>query len=188
MKTLLSLLTLMLLISGCGVVYEESPNGDSLYVYGSYGWIVNDYEVTYVYDTHYSDVVYFETPYLDAGCLIHIDIFDDYNDAFIGFDGWGTALAGYNYYYPNDSEYTYEVLDAGYHRFYISDLHPSSSVRVSYSCFYSARNAVKDATNLTEEQISSLGNEALNTIYLEIIKHTYGEDALTKQGGEEGKK
>ncbi len=130
MKTYLFSLLVAFFISGCGVGYESTPYGDNIYMYGSYGHIVQDTQASYDYD----EILYFETSYLQRGCEIYVDIYNDYSYAYINIDERDMYL--YDHYYAGSDEahYIFKIKRSGYNYFSIEDLHPQTVVKVYSGC------------------------------------------------------
>ena len=132
MKTLIISAVIAFMFAGCQVTYDSTSYSDSLYVEGSYGWIVQDYELAYVYDYYRDGTLYFETPYLEYGTKVYVDIYNDYDYAYIDVDNWSMYLYDQWFNGAYEAHYVYEVDSSGYQYFQIQDLHPDSVVHVYY--------------------------------------------------------
>ena len=132
MKTLLISTLVAFLLAGCEVTYDATADEESLYVDGAYGWIVHDYEVSYSYNYYQDDILYFETPYLQRGTKVYVDIYNDYNYAYIDVESWSMSLYEQWFDGAYEAHYVYEVDESGYHYFNIQDLHHDAAVHVYY--------------------------------------------------------
>jgi len=134
MKTSVISLFVLLLLTGCGVGYESTPYGNTSYIYGEHGWLIEEEDRSYTYEQQASQTLYFETPYLSRGCRVYIDIYQDYNYAYVDADTSGMHL--YDQWFVGDDEahYVYEVHNSGYQYLWIEDLHPSTIVHINYGC------------------------------------------------------
>ncbi len=132
MKTFLIFALAAFLLTGCEVTYESTPSNESLYVDGSYGWVVHDYEVPYYEEYYEDDSLYFETPYLQRGTKVYVDIYNDYDYAYINVDNWSMYLYDQWFDGAYEAHYVYEVDESGYQYFNIHDLHPDATVYVYF--------------------------------------------------------
>ena len=132
MKTVLFPIVLAFLLAGCEVTYDSTPYEESLYVDGSYGWVVHDYGLDYTLDYYDDSSLYFETPYLQYGSKVYIDIYNDYNYAYIDIFDWSMYLVDQWFNGAYEAHYVFEVEEAGYHYFKIADLHPDAVVHLYY--------------------------------------------------------
>jgi len=116
--------------SGCGVgLYFEN---DDPYLYGQYGFITYYEPVTYFYDEHYTDTIYFETPYLDSGCRIYLTLYGG-GDAWVSYDDRSMFLYDVDYA-RSDTTYTFEVLYPGRQEFYVDTYARIDEIGAYYSC------------------------------------------------------
>ena len=132
MKTFLISTLTAFLLAGCEVTYDATAYDESVYVDGSYGWIVHDYEVPYSYNYYQDDILYFETPYLQRGTKVYVDIYNDYNYAYIDVESWSMSLYEQWFDGAYEAHYVYEVDESGYQYFNIQDLHHDAAVHVYY--------------------------------------------------------
>lgn len=132
MKTFLISTLTAFLLAGCEVTYDATAYDESVYVDGSYGWIVHDYEVPYSYNYYQDDILYFETPYLQRGTKVYVDIYNDYNYAYIDVESWSMSLSEQWFDGAYEAHYVYEVDESGYQYFNIQDLHHDAAVHVYY--------------------------------------------------------
>ena len=132
MKTFLISTLTAFLLAGCEVTYDATAYDESVYVDGSYGWIVHDYEVPYSYNYYQDDILYFETPYLQRGTKVYVDIYNDYNYAYIDVESWSMFLYEQWFDGAYEAHYVYEVDESGYQYFNIQDLHHDAAVHVYY--------------------------------------------------------
>jgi hypothetical protein len=120
------------MLTGCTVTYDATAEDESLYISGSYGWVVHDFEVAYSYDYCQDTTLYLETPYLQRGTKIYIDIYNDYDYAYVEFDSARTYLYDQWFNGAYEAHYTFEADESGYHYFALHDLHPDAVVHVYY--------------------------------------------------------
>ncbi len=132
MKTFLISTLTAFLLAGCEVTYDATAYDESVYVDGSYGWIVHDYEVPYSYNYYQDDNLYFETPYLQRGTKVYVDIYNDYNYAYVDVESWSMSLYEQWFDGAYEAHYVYEVDESGYQYFNIQDLHQDAAVHVYY--------------------------------------------------------
>lgn len=132
MKTLLISTLIAFMLAGCEVTYDSTSYGESLYIDGSYGWVVHDYELAYTFDYYHDDSLYFETPYLEHGTKVYVDIYNDYDYAYIDVNNWSMRLVDQWFNGAYEAHYVFEVDESGYHYFQIADLHQDAVVHVYY--------------------------------------------------------
>ncbi len=130
MKAFIFFIVTLLVLTGCTVTYETDDG--SLYVDGTYGWVVQDFEVAYSYEYYETGSLYFETPYLERGTKIYIDIYNDYDYAFIEYDSWNIYLYDQWFNGAYEAHYTFEVDESGCQYFALHDLHQDAVVHVYY--------------------------------------------------------
>ena len=133
MKTVLFPLVLALFLAGCEVTYDSNSYEESLYVDGSYGWVVHEYTIPYTYDYYQNNSLYLETPYLPRGTKVFVDIYNDFNYAYMDVEGWSMYLYDQWFDGAYEAHYVYEVSEDGYHYFNIQELHPDAEVYVYFS-------------------------------------------------------
>jgi len=134
MKTFLFSLLVAVFISGCGVGYESTPYGDTVYVYGSYGHIVQDTQTSYYDEYSYNETLYFETSYLQRGCTIYVDIYNDYSYSYMNVDERDMYLYDQWYINSDEAHYVYKINRSGYNYFSIENLHPQAVIKVYSEC------------------------------------------------------
>ena len=127
MKTFLISALIVFVLAGCKVTYDKSS-----YVEGSYGWVVNEYEVIYTDEYFLDNSLYLETPYLELGTKVYVDIYNDYDYAYIGVDSWSMYLYDQWFDGAYEAHYIYEVDESGYQYFCIQDLHQDATVHIYY--------------------------------------------------------
>ncbi|WP_345974625.1 hypothetical protein [Sulfurimonas sp. HSL3-7] len=132
MKTFIFSTLIAFMLAGCQVTYDSYSDRDSLYVDGSYGWVVQEYELPYSYDYYLDDSLYFETPYLQDGTKVYIDIYNDYGYAYIDVNDWSMILIDQWFDGAYEAHYVFEVGESGYHYFQIGDLDPDTVVHIYY--------------------------------------------------------
>ena len=132
MKTVLISALIAFILTGCEVTYSSISYEESPYVDGSYGWVVHEYELAYSYDYYLDDSLYFETPYLPYGTKVYVDIYNDYDYAYIDVDNWSMSLSEQWFDGAYEAHYIYEVDEIGYQYFNIQDLHQDATVHVYY--------------------------------------------------------
>ncbi len=132
MKTVLISTLIAFILAGCDVNYNTTHYDESPYVDGSYGWLVHDYEVAYSYDYSLDNSLYFETPYLPRGTKVYVDIYNDFDYAYIDVDNWSMYLYDQWFDGAYEAHYVYEVDESGYQYFSIEDLHQDATVHVYY--------------------------------------------------------
>lgn len=130
MKAFIFSIVTLLMLTGCSVTYETDDG--SLYVDGTYGWVVHDFEVAYSYDYCQESSLYFETPYLTRGTKIYVDIYNDYDYAYIEYDSWSLYLYDQWFNGAYEAHYIFEVDENGYQYFGLHDLHSDAVVHVYY--------------------------------------------------------
>ncbi len=132
MKSFIFSTLIAFMLAGCTVTYDTHDYGESLYVHGSYGWIVHDFELAYSYDYFQGDSLYFETPYLERGDKVYVDVYNDFDYAYIEYDSWRISLSDQWFYGAYEAHYVFEADESGYHYFALHELHQDSVVHVSY--------------------------------------------------------
>lgn len=132
MKAFLFSLMTLFMLTGCSVTYETAAEDESLYISGTYGWVVQDFTVAYSYDYYQESSLYFETPYLPRGTKIYIDVYNDYDYAYVEYDSWQIFLYDQWFNGAYEAHYTFEVDESGYQYLGLHNLHPESVVHVYY--------------------------------------------------------
>lgn len=132
MKTVIFSFMVVFLLAGCEVTYNVTPQEETLYINGEYGWVVHDQNVAYTYEHYQSDVLYFETPYLQYGSKVYVDVYNDYDYAYIDVFDWSMYLVDQWFDGAYEAHYVFEVDESGYQYFQITDLHPDAIVHVYY--------------------------------------------------------
>lgn len=130
MKAFIFSILTLLMLTGCSVTYETDDG--SLYVDGSYGWVVQSYDLSYTYDYWLDGSLYFETPYLQEGMTLYVDIYNDFDYAYVEYESWRLYLYDLWFNGAYEAHYVFEVQESGYHYFALHDLHPDSIVHVYY--------------------------------------------------------
>lgn len=132
MKSFIFSLLAVFMLTGCDVTYNVTPETESLYISGDYGWVVHDFEVAYSYDYWQESSLYFETPYLQRGTKIYIDVYNDYDYAYVEYDSWRLSLYDQWFNGAYEAHYVFDVDESGYQYFGLHDLHPEAAVHVYY--------------------------------------------------------
>ena len=109
-----------------------APETESVYINGEYGWVVHDHNVDYTNEHYESDVLYLETPYLQEGSKVYVDVYNDYDYAYITVDNWSMYLYDQWFDGAYEAHYVLEADYSGYHYFQIADLHPDAVVSIYY--------------------------------------------------------
>jgi hypothetical protein len=132
MKSFIFSILAAFMLTGCDVTYNVTPETQSLYIVGDYGWVVHDQTVEYMYEHYVSGALYLETPYLERGTKVYIDIYNDYNYAYITVENGRLYLSDQWFDGAYEAHYVFEVGESGYHYFQIGDLHRDTAVHIYY--------------------------------------------------------
>ena len=92
--------------------------------------MVPEQYVDYSYEHYDSSTLYLETPFLREGQKVYVDIYNDYDYAYISVDNGSLYLYDQWFDGAYEAHYVLEAGVSGYHYFQIADLHPEAVVSI----------------------------------------------------------